>query len=293
MEKAIFIYNPRSGPGSIARKLDYIVGRFLQRDILLQPFRIGGKEQDRLPSVLSGGEYSRIIVAGGDGTINYMVNVMQKNNINLPMGIVPSGTCNDFARSLNIPLDMRESLETILDGNTSCVDVGLINGNKFFLNTCAGGNLVDASFNTSNELKRNLGPLAYYIKALIELPGIKPLRLRVKTDDEVLEQEFLFFLIVNGRHAGGFSNVIPEADIEDGMMDMLFLTNCLHIDLPTLFFKVLGNDYLKDERVIWLRSRACLIEGPEEVPVSVDGEEGRGLPMSIQFINRALRVFVK
>lgn len=294
MEKAILIYNPLSGHRSVPKKLDYIIKRFMDKGVLIQPYRVDSDEQgDKLASILKGDKFSYAVISGGDGTVSSMVNTLLKNNIELPIGIIPSGTCNDFARSLNIPLDLNRCLDIILAGNLAEIDAGLINDEKYFLNTCAGGIFVDVSFSTSSELKRNFGPLAYYLKALGEVPNIRPFKLKVTTDTQTIEQEFLLFLILNGKHAAGFSNIIQQADISDGLMDILLIKNCLHIDLAGLFFKVLGNEFLNDKNVMWLRTKQCLIEGTGDVALSIDGEKGDGLPISVKFINKALKVFVR
>lgn len=293
MDRALFVYNPRSGPGGIAGRLDQIVGRFMEKGILLQPFRIMPNLVDNLSEEIKAEGYSRIIVSGGDGTVNLVVNTMLKAGVSLPLGIIPAGTCNDFARSLSIPMDYNKCLDIIFAGRVIEVDVGLINETRYFIGTCAGGNLVDVSFNTSDEAKRSFGPLAYYFKALGELPALKPVRLKIRTEDEFFDQDSLFFLITNGKHAGGFNNIIKEAEISDGFMDIIILGNCLHIDLPSLFFKVLNNDFINDPKVTWLRTRSCVIEGGSSLPVTVDGEKGEGLPLSVKFINKALKVFIR
>jgi len=293
MDKAVLIYNPKSGHMSVPKQLDYIIKRFLDEDVLLQPYRIDDDNcEDKLVNTLISDNYKYAVISGGDGTISTIINIILKNNINMSVGIIPSGTCNDFARSLNIPSELKDCLDIILKGNTAEIDVGLINNNHYFLNTCAGGIFVDVSFSTSSELKRNIGPLAYYIKALGEVTNIKPFRLKVTTDTETIEDEFLLFIILNGKHAGGFSNIIKHADISDGLMDILLIKNCLHIDLAALFFKVLRNEYLNDKNVMWLRTRECSIDGTEDVAISIDGEKGMELPISVKFVNKALRVFV-
>jgi diacylglycerol kinase (ATP) len=293
MKKAIFVYNPLSGQRSVPGKLDYIIKRFMQEGVLLQPYRIYDGQQDILVKVLKENNYSYIVISGGDGTISSIVDVMLKNNINLPLGVIPSGTCNDFARSLGIPYDMKKCIDIILSGNCANIDVGLINEEKHFLNTCAGGAFVDVSYSTRSDLKRSLGPLAYYIKALGEVGNIKPIRFKIKTDTEIIEQDFLLFLILNGRHAAGFNNIIEKADISDGLMDIVLINNCLHIDMAALFFKVLRNDFLNDKNVMWLRTKTCTIEGDCNVALTIDGEEGGGLPISVKFLNKILKVFVK
>ena len=293
MRKALMVYNPQSGARNVPRKLDYIVQRFDESDILITPFRTGSGSNEKLPEILKENDYSFVVASGGDGTVNSLVNIMNRNDIKLPIGVIPSGTCNDFARSLNIPMDLKRCIDIIVAGNTTDVDAGLINNKMYFLNTCAGGNFVDVSYNTGSEIKKKFGPLAYYMKALGEVTSIRPVKLKITTDNEVVENEFLFFLILNGKHAAGFYNVIKEADLSDGFMDILLLQNCAPIDLAGLLLKVMNNDFINDRHVIWLRTRNCSVEGNGGLSLSVDGERWDKLPITVSFINRSLKVFVK
>ena len=293
MKKALMVYNPQSGSRNVPRRLDYIIERFVEGNILVTPYRIGNYGNEKILEILQEDDYSFVVASGGDGTVNSLVNVMNRNNITLPIGVIPSGTCNDFARSLNIPLDLKRCIDIIIAGNTTDVDAGLLNNEFYFLNTCAGGNFVDVSFNTSSEFKKNFGPLAYYIKALGEVANIRPVKLKITTDNEIIEQEFLFFLILNGKHAAGFYNVIKEADLSDGFMDILLLHNCAPIDLAGLFFKVMSNDFINDRNVMWLRTRNCAIEGNGDFTLSVDGERWDKLPITVNFINKILKVYIK
>ncbi len=211
--------------------------------------------------------------------------------MDIPLGIIPAGTCNDFARSLNIPNDIKKCLDLIFEGHISQIDAGLINKEKYCLNTCAGGNFVDVSYSTNSDLKKNFGPLAYYLTALGELANLKSVRLKLTTDDEIVEDDFLLFLILNGKHAAGFSNLISDADLSDGFMDILLVKNCPHVEMAGLFFKVLNNDFVNDRNVRWLRTGKCIIEGNGNFNLSVDGEEWKGLPISIEFIHKVLKVF--
>ena len=293
MKKAIFLYNPMSGDRSIGNKLDYIVSRFMESNVLIQPFKLLQWENSELVEVLKNGGYEYVVAAGGDGTLNKLINIMLDNQINLPLGVVPSGTCNDFARSLNIPNDLKSCLDIILQHQVMDVDLGVINENMYFLGTCAGGLFVNVSFNTSSELKRSFGPLAYYLKALSEVKNLKPFNIKIKTDTEEFEQDVLLFIILNGKNAGGFKNIIEEADISDGFMDIVLIKDCYHIDLAALFFKVLTNDFINDKNVITLKTRTCQIHADEEIPLTVDGEKAGGLPISVKFLNKALRVLAK
>lgn len=293
MRKALLVYNPKSGSRDVPRRLDYIIQRFAEYDILVMPFRTGNAVNEKIRDVLRSGGYSFVVVSGGDGTVNSIVNILCENNIQLPIGVIPSGTCNDFARSLSIPMDLKSCIDIIIAGNTALVDAGLLNNEFYFLNTCAGGNFVEVSYSTNSEFKKNFGPLAYYIKALGEVANIRPVRLKITTDNEIIEQDFLFFLILNGKHAAGFYNVIKDADLSDGYMDILLLNNCTPIELAGLFFKVMGNDIINDRNVMWLRTKNCTIEGHSDFTLSVDGERWEKLPITVSFINKLLKVYVK
>lgn len=293
MEKAILVYNPLSGQRSVPYKIDHIMGRFMDNDILIQPFRTYNIEEDKLLDILNNGNYSRVIISGGDGTINTVVNIMLKNNINLPIGIIPSGTCNDFARCLRIPSNLDKCLDIVLSGKTIKIDVGIVNGEKYFLNTCAGGILVDVSFSTSGELKKNIGPLAYYLRALGEMANIRPFNLKLTANGQNIDVDALMFIILNGRHAAGFNNIAGTADLTDGLMDIIIIKNCWHIDVAGILLKVLANDLLSHKSIISLKAKFCVIEGDSNVALTLDGEKGPGLPISVEFINKHLSVFVR
>ncbi|MDP4180760.1 MAG: YegS/Rv2252/BmrU family lipid kinase [Bacillota bacterium] len=293
MEKALFIYNPMSGDRIIPTKLDQILEKFQEKNIMLMPYRLHSVKDKNLTTMFQKGEFDQVIISGGDGTVNSIVNKLLKNRVDVPIGIIPSGTCNDFARCLNLPSYLNDCLDIILAGNTVEVDVGLINNSRYFLSTCAGGLFVNVSFSTHNELKKNFGPFAYYLKALNEVTNIKSFNLRIETENEIVEEESLLFLILNGKHAAGFTNIIKEADFSDGLMDIVLIKSCSHIDLASLFFKVLSNDSLNDKHVSKLTAKSCVITSDNEVGVSVDGEKSQGLPLKVEFINKGLKVFAK
>jgi len=293
MKKGIFVYNSLSGNRRISGKIDYIFRKFQLSDILLQPYSFCGPDDDRILQLFKNEKYDFLLVSGGDGTINYAANLILKNNLDIPLGLIPAGTCNDFARSLKIPLSVKECVDIVINGKTRKVDVGLINGNRYFLNTCAGGQFVDVSFSTNNELKRNLGQLAYYLKAVTEVANVKNHRLKVQTENSVIVEDVLLFLIVNGKDAAGLTNIVSDADVSDGLMDILLIKSCKHIDMAGLLIKALRNESLNDRNVIKLTANRCVIEGDKDISLSIDGEKGDGLPIEVKFLNQALDVFVR
>lgn len=292
MKKSLLIYNPLAGDRSVPRKLDFIIGSFHNSGILLQPYRFKSNNQKELLNVLNDGNYDSLVVSGGDGTINFISNVILKNKFKIPIGIIPSGTCNDLAHSLNLPTSLKDCIDVILKGNIKSIDAGLLNDEQYFFSTCAGGSFVDVSYNTNQDLKKNFGAFAYYLKAITEMANIKPFDLKLTTDDEIIEERVLLFLIINGTQGGGFTNLMRQADISDGIMDIVLIKNCLHLDLAALFFKALSSGSLEDKNVRLLRTRKCRLETDTAVRVSVDGEKGPKLPSEVKFINGALDVFI-
>lgn len=291
MEKAILIYNPCSGDQNTTRKLDDIIKFCFEHDTLLQPYRIG-LDNTLLPHIIRENNYSYAIISGGDGTLGIIINLFLKNNINLPIGILPTGTCNDFAKCLDLPTNLFDSMKIIMSRKTTKVDLGLVNEDLYFLNTCGGGLFIDVAYNTDKELKKTLGPFAYYLKALSEVTHKNSFSLRIQTETELIEENVLFFFILNGTHAGGFSNVVKDACLNDGLMDIVLIKDIAHIELANLFLRIFAHDSINDKYARRLKAKQCYIQADNNVILSVDGEKGPTLPISVRFIHKALEVFV-
>ena len=134
MKKVKLIYNSVAGQSKFKYFLDTIIEKFMQNGIEVSVFRAGKKTNlyEYLKDADEEGIYG-IVVAGGDGTINRVVNVMMKNNIKTPLGIIPAGTSNDFARHIKMPYNFSDCIDKILASNIQPVDVGLAN-DKYFIN---------------------------------------------------------------------------------------------------------------------------------------------------------------
>lgn len=274
------------------QSLDFIIDKFQRNNIIIQLYRIDS-DNGKLLSLMKSTKFDLAVISGGDGTLHTIINLFLNNNIHLPIGVIPAGTCNDFAHCLETPETLEEVLGIIISGKTLEVDVGLINNTTYFLDTCAGGLFVDIAYSTDTELKKNFGPLAYYLQGLTQLANIQPFSLTITTDDNILKEDVLLFLVLNGKHGAGFSHLLREADLSDGIFDIVLIRNCSHIDLASLFFRIMNNELLDDENVISFKSANCTLEADRDVPLTFDGERaGEGLPISIKCIPKALRVFV-
>ena len=205
MKKVKLIYNPYSGENVVLSKLHNIISIHQQAGLTIVPYRIV-KEcsieeafEDITPS-----EYEYILVAGGDGTVDSVVNTMAKKGISLPIGILPVGTANDFSKFLGIPFDVEEACKQIINSTVTSVDLGKIN-DKYFVNVASTGLFTDVSQKTDVNLKNTIGKLAYYLKGLEELPNFRPLKVNIKSDEMNFEGNMYLMLVFNGQTAGNFN----------------------------------------------------------------------------------------
>ncbi len=173
--KILLYYNPYSGNGMFKNNLDMIIEECQARGFHVMPVRAQqGVRISKALENLDQNQYTRIMVAGGDGTVNICVNAMVKHDIHLPLAILPSGTANDFAYYFELPSDLGGLLDIALGEKTTKVDVGVVN-NTNFINVTALGGMVDVSQKTDPNLKSALGPLAYYLQGARELVQLHPL----------------------------------------------------------------------------------------------------------------------
>ncbi|NLW48908.1 MAG: YegS/Rv2252/BmrU family lipid kinase [Firmicutes bacterium] len=292
MQNALLVYNPNSG-GNRFNPLNSILRRFQSQNIQVQTFQLSRlNDHEILLQALSQIRFDLLIISGGDGTINFVVNLLLKNNISLPIGIIPAGTSNDLARNLKLPLDQKKAVDLIALGNTIAIDAGLMNKDNYFLSSCAGGLFTDISYKTEGDLKKNLGPLAYYLKGVQELSRIQPFRLTVNTATASLQEDILLFFILNGPHVAGLTDLVQEADPRDGNLHLVLIKKCEPLDLTGIFFNILGHISLKDHPSVTIISTSQFeLKSEQEIILSIDGEKSGTLPAKLAVETKKLTVF--
>lgn len=295
MTKGLVLYNPKSGEQSIPARLDYIIERFQAHDIRLMPYRLFQQENtsEDILELIHTDPYAFILLFGGDGSLNFMANLMLKNGINLPLGVFPGGTCNDFARNIGMPADLEPWIDMVLAGNTRHVDAGCINDQHYFMGNLGGGIFANVSFNTGSDLKKNLGPVAYYLKALDQLPNIEVFDLTVDIENKHIEEKVILFLVLNGKNVAGFSNFFKEADVEDGLIDILLFKNAGPMELAGVFMKTMAGELPGDRHILHLRAKEVRIQCSRQLQISVDGEKGTVLPIKVQCIHPGIKMFIQ
>lgn len=282
MKSALLLYNPESGRGRIGKNLDRLVAVFRSYDYRLIP-----REIDFTHTPFDGGETPElIVVAGGDGTVNYVVNRMKQAGLNLPLGILPAGTANDFAKALGMSHDPLEAARQIILGEETPIDCGRVNG-LYFVNIFSFGIFTTTSQRTPNERKHRIGKLAYLIEGVKEFRAMHAVPLKVVADGRSFDLNSLMVLVFNGETAGGF-HLARHSSVRDGLFDVVMVEkrNLITSTLAMGHYLLGGNP-----RVVHrLRVQSLDIESTLNEPTDVDGQPGAEFPLHIECLPGELRI---
>lgn len=276
MKKMLFIYNPNSGQGFLKPKLSDVLDIFVKGgyDVTAYPTQ---KYHDAIAKMRSCEEkYDLVVCSGGDGTLDEVVTGMMERlaEEQVPIGYIPAGTTNDFARSLHISRDILEAADTAVNGSVFPCDVGRFN-NDYFVYIAAFGLFTDVSYETKQSMKNILGHLAYVLEGTKRIFNIPSYKIRVTHDGEMIEDEFIFGMVTNSRSVGGFQGIIGKNVIfDDGEFEVtLIKTPKNAIELSELL-GALGLRQINKERMYSFRSGNVRFESLEEIPWTLDGEFG-------------------
>ena len=295
LRKALLVYNPKSGNSNlILNNFDLITTKLLKKGIILTLYSIS-RDYDRLIEILKNEKYDIVILSGGDGTLSRCLTDMYNENIEFPeIAVFPTGTSNDLAKSLNLGEKIEDWINNILNKKSKFVDFGLINGNKIFLSSYAGGLFTKVSYATDKGLKKTFGKTAYYITGIDELKNIKKFDLQMRIDDnEEISEKAILYMILNGKNVGGFDELLQNANVDDGIMDILIVKNIENpLEISKILFDLFNGQLVNNENVRTLQAKKCVIEEvSEEIGVSIDGEEGKDEKVEIEFIRDKLKIF--
>ncbi|MGM0501181.1 MAG: YegS/Rv2252/BmrU family lipid kinase, partial [Bacillota bacterium] len=294
MKQVKLIYNPMAGSKEFPKKIDKCIEKFQAANYQVNIFR-SSQPGDLVEGLKEGiTDADAVVVAGGDGSVNEIINGMMKYNIDLPLGVLPAGTANDFACHLNIPNDIGQALDVITEENIRAIDLGQVN-DRYFVNVCAAGLLANVSHQIDINLKNTLGKLAYYIKGIEQLPKFEALPLRISEPHNTIQDEFYLFLVLNGKSAGGFNRLAPEAKIDDGLFEFVGVKACPLHEAAGLFVKILQGKHLADKNIVHLKGEQFKIEILDQqfkgYSSDVDGEQGPDFPLEIKLFRKELKVF--
>lgn len=295
MKKLKLIYNPFSGSRSFKYDLDICIKIFQEGGYDVHVFRSieFGDIQKHISNMDK--DYDAVVVSGGDGTVNLVLNALMKNKMDIPMGIIPSGTANDFATFLHLPIhDLEKCCHLIVDTQSKRIDIGNVN-EKYFINVCAAGLLTNVSQNINNDFKNALGNLAYYLKGIEQIPNFRSIPFRITNSKEVIEDNFYLFVVLNSAGAGSFEKLAPQASITDGVFDFVAIKAKPVYEIAVLFVKILRGEHINDTNVVYFKDNyikvECLMDNMHCLESSIDGEAGPKMPLEIKLLPQAFSIF--
>lgn len=291
MKRFLLAYNPLSGDGRFKYRLDHVIDHFQRAGCLVVPYRVRERNQNqRIVELAMELAVDGIVVSGGDGTVHEIVNLLVANELDVPLGILPSGTSNDFAVYLQLGRSIEEWVGVVVAGKTRTIDIGRVN-DRYFFNVASAGLLSSVAHSADVTLKNTLGKMAYYLKGLGELPNFRSLPVRIVADGIVSQEDVLLFLVTNSSTVAGFPSLAPRAQIDDGLLDLIAVRRCSLPELMTLFLHFLKGSHHNSKHLIYLQAKELRVECADEVESDLDGERGPDLPLSISALPAAIRVF--
>lgn len=298
MKKLKLFYNPFSGNKSFKFDLDVCIGIFQEGGYEVHPFRTlhPGDIENHIAHMDP--DYDIVVASGGDGTVNIVINALMRRGLHIPLGIIPSGTANDFATYLGFKSGQVEDVcKTIVSTKPVDIDLGLVNGSTFFINVCAGGFFTNVSQTVDKDVKNALGSLSYYLKGVEQLPQFRKIPFRITTSKEVIEEDLYFYMILNSAGTGGFTNLSPEASVTDGKFELIAIKGRPLIEMTPVLMKMITGEHIHDKMVLYLKDDyfkiECLDESFNIMESTVDGEMGPEMPFDVRVIPKAISVFGK
>lgn len=292
----LLIINPIAGK---KHGIDYqpkIVETFKEADYDVS-VRYTEKEKNAYYVTKKYGEGHDIIVCcGGDGTLKETICGVMELNLPVKIGYIPCGTTNDFAHSLNIPTDVDDAVETILEGETIAVDIGDFNGQEQFIYVSCFGNFCDVSYKAKQSLKNKVGRMAYYWETAKEVHKIKGFKAKIECDDgEIIDGKFFYGGVSNSFSVAGFP-VLKKSGVlfDDGLHELALIRMPKN---PAQLVSILNamfvtRDVINNEYLVVKKGKNFKFYFEDEVNWTLDGENGGNHSFAeIRTCENAVKIF--
>ena len=291
-KKVLVLINPNSGKKNSKEYVLDALNMFSANNYQMEIY-LSQKPMDVTRYIEENGErFDVVAVFGGDGTLNEATNGLMKLKHKPVISYFPTGTMNDFGTNFGLTNDMKQCANIACVGHIESFDVGKINSRYF--NYVAGfGAFCNVSYETKQELKKQIGNLAYIIKALHEIPNLHPYHVKMNLDGRVFEKDLMFGLIINGNRVAGFE-MVEQADntFKDGLFDIILVEHTPNpLELYNYPLGVLHPE-LNMKYVERYQAKSIIIESQEKLAWTLDGEEGEEtLVACVENISQALQIY--
>ncbi|HFU4450806.1 TPA: diacylglycerol kinase family lipid kinase [Streptococcus suis] len=304
-KRARLIYNPTSGQEimkkNVAEVLDILEG-FGYETSAFQTTAAKDSAKNEAKRAAEAG-FDLVIAAGGDGTINEVVNGIAPLEKRPRMAIIPTGTTNDYARALKVPRgNPIEAAKLIGKNQTILMDIGLAKNQKngfyqehYFINIAAAGTLTELTYSVPSQLKTMFGYLAYVVKGAELLPQVQFTPVKVTHDGGVFEGSISMIFVALTNSIGGFEQIVPDAKLDDGNFTLLMVKTGNLFEIIQLIGQVLdGGKHIDSELIEYIKTKKLIIEQlntENRLLLNLDGEFGGDAPVELYNLQNHIEFF--
>lgn len=270
-----FIYNANAGKGKIRECLSDIINTLSTADFDITIYATQAPKEATQLILERGEQFDVIVCAGGDGTINEVLNAISRLEKKPACGYIPMGTVNDFASSLMLSKNPVEAAQIIADGHTFACDVGRFQDSHFNY-IAAFGAFTEVSYETPQDLKNVMGRAAYFVDAIKRIPNLRGYDMIVKYDGKETEGTYIYGMVFNSKSVGGFSLEAKDQlmTLDDGKFEVILIRRPSDpIELERCLVALASKDY-KNEFIDAMRVSEIEFIARDEVRWTLDGEDG-------------------
>ena len=279
MKKLLFVYNPRAGKEMLKPRLSDVLDIFVKAgyEVTVHPTQAYRDAYYQIKEY-EVGKYDLIACSGGDGTIDEVATGMMKRREMgkdvVPVGYIPAGTTNDFAKSLHIPRKALAAADNAVKGVPFPCDIGKFN-DSVFVYIAAFGIFTDVSYETDQAVKNVLGHMAYILEGAKRIFNIPSYKIKVEHDGEVIEDEFIFGMVTNSRSVGGFSNMVGKNIVfDDGLFEVTLIKTPKNPIALQEIIAALLIEQVDTKHMYTFKTKKITFDSVEEIPWTLDGEFG-------------------
>lgn len=298
MKKLLFVYNPRAGKEMLKPRLSDVLDIFVKAgyEVTVHPTQAYRDAYYQIKEY-EVGKYDLIACSGGDGTIDEVATGMMKRREMgkdvVPVGYIPAGTTNDFAKSLHIPRKPLAAADNAVKGVPFPCDIGKFN-NSVFVYIAAFGIFTDVSYETDQAVKNVLGHMAYILEGAKRIFNIPSYKIKVEHDGEVIEDEFIFGMVTNSRSVGGFSNMVGKNIVfDDGLFEVTLIKTPKNPIALQEIIAALLIEQVDTKHMYTFKTKKITFDSVEEIPWTLDGEFGGEQDyVEIENVQKAMEIMV-
>lgn len=291
--RILMVVNPKAGRAKIKKYVNDIRNNLerSQYKIDLKHTTVENSATDIIKSYKK--DFDILVVCGGDGTLNQAVQALHDIDKYVQIGYIPTGTTNDFARSIGVAFNKLELSNNLDKYTTEKVDLGKFN-DRVFNYVVSAGIFSKTSYSTSTKAKNRFGRLAYLVSGAKEIFICKPYRLIVRSKDKSIDDEFIYCSVSNSKYVGGF-NIFKKENVEmdDGELEAIFIKKPKSFHkLIKLLCKVINGNF-NDDHVRYFKAPELEIESDKDTEWSIDGEySGKVKKIKITNIRKRMEYIV-